>query len=86
MVFAGCDSKSKILPREKDCAIQNYWGFEVKPNQYIETTMALASCTQGTSPCSHTLTVQLETSLTCTGQECLMDTISVVNVSGGDES
>ena len=42
-----------------------------------------ATSGKGTSPCRHTLTVELDTSLTCDGPECTMDTVSVVNVSGG---
>ena len=40
-------------------------------------------CGSSSSPCTHTLTVELDTSLTCNGPECTMDTVSVVNVSGG---
>lgn len=38
---------------------------------------------KGTGPCTHTLFVELDTSLSCIGPECTMDTVSVVNVSGG---
>ncbi|CAK9019081.1 unnamed protein product [Durusdinium trenchii] len=40
-------------------------------------------CGSGTSPCRHSLIVELDQTLTCSNQECAVDTISVVNVSGG---
>jgi len=60
---------------------QNYQGSDVLN---LEPTSQLFGrlCGSGTS-CRHTLTVELDTSLTCNGPECTMDAVSVVNVSGG---